>query len=432
MSEQPTHGLVRAIGRWSLTGFVLNQIIGSSVYGLPAILLGLAGKASVLAVLLAAAGIGVIMACFAEVSSQFRDAGGPYLYSQAAFGRFVGLNIAWLSWIVRLVSSAANANLFVIYLAEFWPSAQAPVPRAVTLTALIGLMSWVNFRGVRSGTRASNIFVIAKVLPLGLFCLAGLVYVTRHYPVEFSMSIADRHGFVQALLLLMFAYGGFEGAMIPMSEARNPRRDAPFALLGGLGVVTLLYGLVQVVVVELLENAAPTERPLAAAATIIFGGIGGQAMAVAAMVSTFGYLAAATLLVPRLTYAMGERGDFPAFFAAVHPRFRTPHVSIVAFSVLLWVFAVAGDFRWNVTVAAVARLFTYGSVCAALPVLRRKNPDAPAFRLPVGYVFSALGVAFSLLLISRMGRGELIVVLSTAAVAIANWLWARRRSLQPN
>ena len=367
------------------------------------------------------------MACFAEVSSQFRDAGGAYLYSQAAFGRVVGLNIAWLSWLVRLMSTAANASLFVIYLAEFWPGARTAAPRVLILTVLVGALTWVNIRGVRSGTRVSNIFVIAKIAPLVLFCLAGLGFALMRHQAEFSLTIGDRGGFLQALLLLMFAYGGFEAAMIPMSEARDPRRDAPFALLSALGVVTVLYSLVQVVVVGLLENAAPTERPLAAAANIMFGGIGGQAMALAAIVSTFGYVAAAMLLVPRLTYAMGERGDFPKFFAAVHPRFRTPHVSIVAFSMLLWVFAVAGDFRWNVTVAAVARLFTYGAVCAALPVLRRKDPQAPAFRLPAGSVFSALAVAFSLLLISRMGRGELIVVVATAAVAVANWLWARRR-----
>ena len=139
------------MGRWTLVALVINSIIGSGIFGLPNAVAGLVGAAAPFAYLLAGAGIGVIMACFAEVSSQFREAGGPYLYARAAFGRFAGIQMGWLAFLVRLTSAAANANLFVIYLAEFWPTVKQPWPRATVLTLLIGALAFINVRGVRSG-----------------------------------------------------------------------------------------------------------------------------------------------------------------------------------------------------------------------------------------------------------------------------------------
>src|SRR5574337_1260133 len=201
---------------------------------------------------------------------------------------------------------------------------------------------------------------------------------------------------------------------MPMAEAKDPRRDAPFALFVGLAATTLVYTLAQVVVIGVLPAAAQTDRPLAAAARQFLGPAGAALISVGALISVYGLLSSSMLNKPRLTYALAEGGDFPRRFAAVHPRFRTPHISIVAYAALSWVLTVAGTFRWNATLSAVARLFVYGCVCAALVALRRRSPDAPAFRLPAGRVFAGLGMAFCLVLVSRMGRAELIVIAATA------------------
>src|SRR5437660_899819 len=156
MPEKPS--LVRAIGRWSLAALTINCIVGSGVFGLPSVISGLLGAASPFAWLFAAAGTGLIMACFAEVSSRFEQSGGVYLYSRTAFGRTTGIAIAWLVWLGRLTAAAANANLFIIYLAEFWPAAKNPVPRMLVLTCLIGFSTAVNYAGVRRGTIQSNLF----------------------------------------------------------------------------------------------------------------------------------------------------------------------------------------------------------------------------------------------------------------------------------
>src|SRR5579864_8786343 len=169
-------GLVRAIGRWSMAALVVNCVIGSGVFGLPSVLAGLLGRASIVAVLLAAIAVSVIMACCAEVASQFTQTGGPYLYAQAAFGRFMGIQVAWLVWFVRLTSCAANANLFVIYLGEFWPHAGQPAAKLAILTLLIGILAIINFFGVRAGTRVSNSFTVAKLASLLLVIVEGGIY----------------------------------------------------------------------------------------------------------------------------------------------------------------------------------------------------------------------------------------------------------------
>jgi basic amino acid/polyamine antiporter, APA family len=138
-------------------------------------------------------------------------------------------------------------------------------------------------------------------------------------------------------------------------------------------------------------------------------------------------LSSMALYTPRLTFALAEQGDFPSLFAAVHRRFRTPHVSIVVFTALVWALAVAGSFQWNVTLSAVARLFTYGATCAALMAFRKKPAEEAALRLPAGVAFPLLGILFCAVLITKMGRGEFWIVLATVVVGVANWAWARRR-----
>jgi basic amino acid/polyamine antiporter, APA family len=148
---------------------------------------------------------------------------------------------------------------------------------------------------------------------------------------------------------------------------------------------------------------------------------------VGALISVYGYLGANLLAVPRLTFALAERGDFPKIFSAIHPRFHTPHFSIVVFAVLPWLLAWMGSFGWNLTLSAVARLFYYGLVCAALPVLRKRQPDAAMFRLPGGNVLAAVGVAICLVLITQVDLSGSIILVTVLVIAFVNWLWARTR-----
>jgi amino acid transporter len=414
-------GLVRAIGRWSLVALTVNSILGSGIFGLPAQVAHLIGRLSPWAVLLAGAAMVVIVACYAEVASQFTQSGGTYIYCRVAFGRLTGLQVAWMMLLTRLTACAANANLLVIYLAEFWPQATRPVARFTIMTVLLAVLLVVNYRGVRTGTVVSNLFVIAKLLPLAVICLIGGYYLAAHGVASQPSPHAPVGTWRNVILLLFFAYGGYEAAMNPMGEVRNPRRDAPFALFAALAIITVVYTLIQWAVVAVLPAQALSDRPLAEVARVVLGQGGAALVAAGALLSVYGYLGANFLTAPRHTFALAEHGDFPRWFAAVHNKFKTPYFSIVTFALICWALALFGSFTWNVTLSAVARLFYYGAVCAALPVLRRKQPDAAWFRLPAGNLFAIAGVLICLALFTGVDFSKTLILLATVAVALTNW-----------
>src|ERR1700674_4055664 len=175
MHTSPDTKLVHAIGRWSLTALAVNMVIGSGIFGLPAIVIRLLGPLSPWAYLVAAVGIGAITACLAEVGSQFAEAAGPYLYAREAYGQFAGIQLAWLTWLVRLTSGAPNANIFVEYLGCFLPGAHGRLARGVVLMILIGGLAAINILGVKAGASLSSFLAAAKIVPLLIFIVAGLV-----------------------------------------------------------------------------------------------------------------------------------------------------------------------------------------------------------------------------------------------------------------
>jgi amino acid transporter len=411
---------------------MLNTMIGGSIFGLPSVIAARLGRVSPAAYFVALAGIAVIAACLAEVASYFQEAGGPYLYAREAFGSFTGIQIGWLTWLSRITASAAVANLFIAYLSEFLPGVRAPLVRAPLIVVLISFLALVNYRGVSTGNRLSNFFTITKLVLLAAFAGGGLLALTlnpaiRVNPPDLHPAATD---WFEAVILLVYAYGGFEAALFVSGEARNPRRDAPIALFTALATVTLLYVGVQYVVIHTLANSTVTEKPAVDSARQFLGPVGAMLVGIGTLISTYGYISANMLHTPRVTFAMAERGDFPKFFAAVHPRFRTPHLSIVAFAAMLVVFSVVGNFRWNAVLSAVSRLFIYGSVAAALPALRHKYPRGGTFRLPAAGVFVALSLLFTSVLATQMHRGDLIAVAVTSAIALVTWFWTRERLLE--
>jgi basic amino acid/polyamine antiporter, APA family len=409
---------------------MVNCIIGSGIFGLPAVISRLVGNASPLAWLFAAAASGLVMACFAEVSSRFDQAGGVYLYTRTAFGRTTGIAVAWLGMVTRLAAIAASANLFVIYLAGFWPVAASPIPRMAVLTVLLGFLTVVNCRGVRSGAALSNLFTAAKLITLGAFIATGFIFLAlKHHPLVTALPTGKPSAWLYAVLLLVFAYGGYETAVMPGGEAKNPQRDYPFAIFAGLAVCTMVYALTQWIVISVLPQASVTDRPMAAAAQLMLGPWGAGIVSVGVLLSCYGYLSANILGFPRMLYALAEHGDVPAFIGKVHPRFRTPYVAILILAGCSWIFSLVGSFEWNLTISAITRLIYYGAVCVALPVLRRQPQAPPArFQLPLGNLIAVLAVGTSLLLFRRPDKSGAWVLGALAVLVAAHSLWAARRS----
>jgi amino acid transporter len=203
--------LVRAIGRWDLTAAVINAVVGSAIFGMPAAVAALTGAASPLAVLLAGAAIFPVVLCFAEVGSRFDAAGGPYLYARAAFGPAMGFQVGWLLLWIRLLSAGAVLNVLVAYVAALVPPVGTPVGRAATMTLAVALVTAVNVRGVREAAWTVNLFTVAKLLPLVALAVLGALRLDR--AVLATQAVADVR-WTDAVLLLVFAYGGFEAAVV--------------------------------------------------------------------------------------------------------------------------------------------------------------------------------------------------------------------------
>jgi amino acid transporter len=276
----------------------------------------------------------------------------------------------------------------------------------------------INVLGVRQGARTVDVFAAAKLLPLFLLVAIGLPRISRE--VLATQAVADPD-WTQAVLLLIFAYGGFEAALIPAGEFRNPRRDTAFALVAGLGVIASAYMLVQLAVVGLVPAVAGQKAPVAAAFGVLLGAAGVSLATAGALVSTWGWTVGSVLNTPRMTYSMAERGELPRPLGAVHERFRTPHVSIVLYGAAGLGVALAGGFAANATLSAIIRLVTYGLVCASLVVLRRRSAAPAGFVLPGGPVVAALGAGFCLWLLSTrtFTQAWMLVVLMAVGWGLA-------------
>jgi basic amino acid/polyamine antiporter, APA family len=421
-------GLVRTIGRWSLTALMINSILGVSIFRLPSDLAAKLGGLSPLSCIGAGAGILIIAGCIAEVSSYYQETGGLYLYAREALGRFAGLLVAWLTWLTRIAAPAAAANLFCTYLSQFFPILNNRKLELLILALLIGHLALLNYLGVETGTRVSNFFTVIKVSFLLLFVFAGIfaLILKPEIRVPLAIPITTSKNWFSAMLLLVYAYGGFEGALFVGGESKNPKRDTPVALLFALATVGIIYTAIQFVVVATLTNASATGSPLYDSALRFLGPASATAIGIAALISAYGYLSANLLHAPRITYALAEQGDFPSILSAVHPRYRTPYVSILVYAVLVFVFAALGTFQWNAVLSAVSRLAVYGAMAFAVPALRRKRPGEAQFKLPLPYIFAGLGILFSIILLTQMGRAEFAVVGATCAIALMNWLVVRR------
>ncbi len=398
-------GLARGIRRWDLVALTINSIIGAGIFGLPSRVYALTGTYSLLTFGLCALVTTLILLCFAEVGARFERTGGPYLYAREAFGPTVGFEIGWLMWLARLTAFAALCNLMVGYADVLWPGAGAGPARAGIIATVVVLLATINILGVRDAALVSDVFTIGKLLPLVLFVAAGLFFIR---PERLAFTSAPGYGdFSKAVLLLVFAFTGFEIPTIPAGEARDPRRDLPFGMLSAMAVVAVLYILIQLVCVGTLPGLAHSERPLADASRRFLGTAGATVLSVGALISIGGTLHAIMLASPRLPFAMAEQGQLPRLLGRIHPRFHTPHVAILLSAGVAGVLALSGSFIGALTISTLIRLITYGATCASLPVLRRRAGNGSGgFRVPGGVTVAAAAFLMCVWLLSSSTRRE--------------------------
>jgi len=419
--------LVRGLRKWDLVALVINSVIGAGIFGLPSQVYALAGTYSLAAYAVAAIAIGLFVLCFAEVGSRFGGTGGPYLYTRVAFGPLIGFEVGWLMWVARIAGFASVVNLSVAYLAFFIPAANSDAWRAVVITVVAVLLAGVNIAGLRTSATVTNVLTAGKVIPLFLLAVVGFFVID---PQRYSFAVIPAYGaFSKATLLVMFAFAGFESALIPTGEMRDPQRHLPFSLFVGMSMVTALYIGVQAVCIGTVPDLAHAVRPLSDPALQIVGPAGESAVAAAALISIVGVLNAIVFSTPRLLFAMGQNGELPRVFASTHARFRTPVAAIVATTAAAVLLALFSTFVSALTVSTIARLVAYMATCAALPVMRgRTELPRPSFSAPAGLLIPAGAIALGVWLISNSPWAEVRVAVIFACVGILLYFVSARET----
>ena len=394
--------LPRNLGLWGIWMLVVNGLIGAGIFGLPSGAAALAGEYSVLVYAFCALLILPIILCFAELGSYFRGTGGPIRYGTLAFGSFVGFQGGWLYYLARLISFSANTVLLTDSIAYFIDGAGTGTGRIISLAVICVGLSVINVLGSIESIRSMTLFTVIKFAVLILLPLGGFILLGSEVIPSFESPIPPTEDLGAAALLLIYAFVGFEGAVVPAGEAKRPERDMPLGLLLGLAVVAVLYMVIQLVSQAALPDLANSKTPLLDVSASLFGPVGAIVLMIGVAASVLANLVSSMFSATRVTYALSLEKSLPRWFGEVHSRFLTPANSVVFFGVAAFLLAAFGSFTVLAAMTVLSRLFLYGMSCAAIPRLRPQFRGEGRFILKGGYAIPVLGIGACLWLMLQV------------------------------
>lgn len=410
--------LKRVIGKWDLVLLMINSLVGSGIFGLPSKIFAQAGMYSIVVILLCAAAMLVLVVNFAEVASRFTKTGGPYLYALKAFGKFPAFLTGWLLLITRLATYAALVNIFVSYLGVFTPVLESQFAKISVILVLTFIFTSVNHIGIKSSTYLNNTLTVAKLIPLFAFIIIGFFYIS---PSNFNAatSTPKLFDFSNSILLMVFAFSGFEAIIVNTGEIKTPRKNIPSALLITLTFVTVFYVLLQIVCIGTFPGLGQSERPIADAALQFMGPVGALMISIGALFSVGGTINTVMLIGSRLPYALSTEKQLPAFLSKVHHKFQTPGWSLFLFAFVGLLVSASGTFVYAVSISVISKVMILGIVCAAQIKFRKmKSVNSARFKLRHGISLAILGILICISLILSSKPNEFRDTLITLACGI--------------
>jgi amino acid transporter len=419
--------LVRAIGVRQFTASIVNLTVGAGIFVLPAAVAAGLGAAAPAAYLVCALAMTLIVTSFALAGSRVSLTGGIYAYVEVAFGPFVGVLAGVVQYLVLWLTAAGLLSAFADQLGLLVPGAGQGVARVAIILGTVALLAFVNVRGVTPGARLVEGITVAKLLPLALLIAVGVFAIDPRHLAWPGWPRGEALG--STVLLLIFAFAGIEVALVPSGEVRDPARTVPRAIGLALAVTTLLYLAIQAVAQGVLgsELGQNASAPLAETAARLLGEGGRLLVLLGGTASMFGYLSGDMLASPRSIFAFGRDALLPGAFASVHPRFRTPHVAIVAHAVLTALLAASSTFTVLALLSNVGVLTLYFLGCAAaLRFVWRPAAGAAGLRLPGQRMIPIAAMAVILWILAHATLRELAVL--GATLAAATLLYALRRA----
>jgi basic amino acid/polyamine antiporter, APA family len=403
--------LKREIGVRALALAILNITVGTGIFVIPAIIAEDLGAAAIVAYLVCGALIFLIALCFAEVGSKTAASGGVYVYIENAFGHYAGFianNLYWLGACV--LSDAAVANALADTLKSFFPFLGNEMYRGLFFLFLFGGFGLLNIRSVKHGIRFIEFAAFGKLIPLVLLVIAGTTFVsTKNLVWTFYPTISNVG---TASLLLFFAFVGLDTPLSNGGEIKNVKRTVPLGIFFGILSVLILYISIQLVAQGVLGATitAHKDAPLAAVAGIIFGKAGIVLIIVATCISMLGNLGGEILSIPRILFAGARDGLMPKIFGKVHPRFFTPHIAVLFYAALGFLFAISGGFKQLAVIASASTLVIYLGVVLSTLKLRKNDSvrSEKTFRVPGGIIIPILAACAIVWLLSSLTKPEFI------------------------
>ena len=419
--------LLRAVGTWALAASIVNVTIGGGIFRLPAGVYATLGQASPLAYLVCAAIIGLIVVCFAEAGSRVSQTGGLYAYIETAFGPLVGFVAGVLLWAGMTSALSAVAVFFGDAVGALVPALSSTGMKNVVIAAVLALFAGLNVLGVANATRFNVVMTVAKLAPLALVIVVGLTALNGE---RLALTPVKGVDLARGSIFRMFAFLGIESALVPSGEVKDPSRTIPRAIAIAMIGVVIVYLLVQLVAQAALGDALGTSKtPVADAAGVLLGSWGRTFILIGSTISMFGYVSGMTLAVPRALYAFGRDGFLPAAFAAVHDRYRTPHVAILVQAIVSIALAVSGTFERLAIIANGAILLVYAACALAVFRLRSRNVrlETEPFVVPLGPIIPVLAFLAILWLMTSLTKGEWLAVLVAVVAALLLYVATRGR-----
>lgn len=421
VAQNPDALLTRALGVRELAANVFNYTVGSGIFVLPAFAVLQLGSAAPLAYVSCAIVIGLVVLCFAEAGSRVSATGGPYAYVETALGPMFGFVAGCLVLSTGTTAAAAVSSVLARSILQLFPGAPQ-WSASILILLLVATLVAINLRGVRTGARVIETLTVAKLLPLLAFVAIGVFFID---PANLVWTEVPHVSTVLGTTgVVIFAFSGIEGSLVPSGEVRNPSRTVPLAVFLALGGATLLYLAIQFVALGIqgLELANERTTPLASAAGAVAGPIGRTVLIVGAVVSMFGYLSANVLSEPRGLFAFSRDGFLPRALASVHPRFHTPQTAILLYGFVVGTIALSGTFETLAVFANLAALMLYFLCAIAAWVLRRRNvqADGAPFLAPGGALVPiAACICIAWVFYETVESDQLIALLMVLAVIFA-------------
>lgn len=397
----------KKLGLWSIILLGINGVIGSGIFLLPGKAYGLFGPNSIWIYVFDTILVLSIALCFAETGGMFDKTGGPYIYAKEAFGDFVGFEVGIMKWAISIIAWATMAVGFATALSVFWPSAATGTLKNIIAISIIVVLGIVNYFGVDITKYLNNIVTVAKLLPLLIFVIVGIFFIKGSNfvpaaPVDTAANLGP------ALILVFYAFTGFESLAVAAGDMDNPKKNVPIALMITMILASVIYILTQAVAIGTLGPAlANTTAPVADSARVFMGSFGVGLITIGTLISIGGINVAGSFNTPRSGVALAEGGILPMAIAK-KSKYGTPYIAIIITVLLAIPLVLTGGFVKLAMISVISRFAQYIPTSLAVLVLRKRKDLPSTFRIPFGPVIPIASVVVSLWLLTKASSEQII------------------------